>query len=111
MAVHELYLSFEARLAPALHTIDGPNHDGHNNGQEWHGSHMKISSYDSSKVVEVSRAVCWHEHNTLVLTSYGCFVLRGGYHTLFMIFVNDLEQKMAWVSYENLEISSMGAQN
>ena len=29
MAVHELYLSFEARLAPALHTIDDPNHDGH----------------------------------------------------------------------------------
>ena len=36
MAVHELYLSFEARLAPALHTIDDPNHDGHNNGQEKH---------------------------------------------------------------------------
>ena len=36
MAVHELYLSFEARLAPALHTIDGPNPDGHNNGQEKH---------------------------------------------------------------------------
>ena len=68
-------------------------------------------TYDSSKVVEVSRAVCWHEQNTLVSTSYGCFVLRGGYHTLFMIFVNDLEQKMAWVSYRNLEISSMGAQN
>ena len=70
-------------------------------------------SYDSSKVVEVSRAVLvrWHEWNTLVSTSYGCFVLRGGYHTLFMIFVNDLEQKMAWVLYENLEISSMGAQN
>ena len=68
-------------------------------------------SYDSSKVVEVSRAVCWHERNTLVSTSYGCFVLRGGYHTLFMIFVNDLEQKMAWVSYRNLQVSSMGAQN
>ena len=64
-------------------------------------------SYDLSKVVEVSRAVCWHEQNTLVSTSYGCFVLRDGYHTLFMIFVNDLEQKMAWVSYRNLEISSM----
>ena len=36
MAVHELYLSFEARLAPALHTIDDPNHDGHKNGQEKH---------------------------------------------------------------------------
>ena len=36
MAVHELYLSFEARLAPVLHTIDDPNHDGHNNGQEKH---------------------------------------------------------------------------
>ena len=68
-------------------------------------------TYDSSKVVEVSRAVCWHERNTLVSTSYGCSVPRGGYHTLFMTFVNDLEQKMAWVSYENLEISSMGAQN
>ena len=89
MAVHELYLSFEARLAPALHTIDGPNHDGHNNGQEWHGSHMKISSYDSSKVVEVSRAVHWHERNTLVSTSYGCSVPSGGYHTLSMTFVND----------------------
>ena len=68
-------------------------------------------TYDSSKVVEVSRAVRWHERNTLVSTSYGCSVPRGGYHTLFMTFVNDLEQKMAWVSYENLEISSMGAQN
>ena len=36
MAVHELYLSFEARLAPVLHTIDDPNHDGHKNGQEKH---------------------------------------------------------------------------
>ena len=68
-------------------------------------------TYDSPKVVEVSGAVHWHERNTLVSTSYGCSVPRGGYHTLFMTFVNDLEQKMAWVSYENLEISSMGAQN
>ena len=36
MAVHELYLSFEARLTPALHTIDDPNRVGHNNGQEKH---------------------------------------------------------------------------
>ena len=36
MAVHELYLSFEARLAPVLHTIDDPNHDGYNNGHEKH---------------------------------------------------------------------------
>ena len=36
MAVHELYLSFEARLAPTLHTIDEPNRDGHINGQEKH---------------------------------------------------------------------------
>ena len=68
-------------------------------------------TYDSSKVVEVSTAVRWHERNTLVSTSYGCSVPRDGYYTLFMTFVNDLEQKMAWVSYENLEISSMGAQN
>ena len=71
-------------------------------------------TYDSSKVVEVSRAaaaVRWHERNTLVSTSYGCSVPRGGHYTLFMTFVNDLEQKMARVSYKNLEISSMGAQN
>ena len=52
-------------------------------------------TYDSSKVVEVSRAVRWHERNTLVSTSYGCSIPRGGYHTLFMTCVNDLEQKMA----------------
>ena len=57
-------------------------------------------TYDSSKVVEVSTTVCWHEWNTLVSTSYGCSVPRGGYHTLFMTFVNDLEQKLAWVSYK-----------
>ena len=68
-------------------------------------------TYDSSKVVEVSRAVHWQERNTLVSTSYGCSVPRSGYHTLLMTFVNDLEQKMAGVSYENLEISSMRAQN
>ena len=111
MAVHELYLSFEARLAPTFHPIDDHNHDGHNNGQEKHYMYDTNETYDSSKVVEVSRAVHWHERNTLVSTSYGCSVPRGGYHTLFMTFVNDLEQKMAWVSYENLEISSMGAQN
>ena len=59
LVIHELYLSFEARLAPVLHTIDGL-------------IMMDISmakrsimydtneSYDSSKVVEVSRAVRWH---------------------------------------------------
>ena len=70
-------------------------------------------TYDSSKVVEVSRAVRWHERNmhSYVDIIYGCSVPRDGYHTLFMTFVNDLEQKMAWVPYRNLDISSMGAQN
>ena len=66
---------------------------------------------DSPKVVEVSGAVRRHERNTLVSTSYGCSVPRDGYRTLFMIVVNDFEQKMERVSYENLKISSMGAQN
>ena len=68
-------------------------------------------TYDSPKVVEVSRAVCWHERNTLVWSLYDCSTSKGGYHTLFMTFVNDFEQKMAWVSFKNLKASSMGAQN
>ena len=69
----------------------------------------KNETYDSSKVVEVSRAVRWHERNTRMSISYGCSVPRGGYHTLFMTFVNDLEQKMAWVSYRNLEIAEISS--
>ena len=107
MAVHELYLSFGLPPCTPLMTLIMMDITMAKRSIMYDTN----ETYDSSKVVEVSRAVRWHEQSTLVSTSYGCSVPRGGYHTLFMTFVNDLEQKIPWVSYRNLEISSMGAQN